>query len=289
MSIEQPRREAASPYGEWADSDLMVYRYLASAPHALDRDHAENVLPLRRDLRTGGGVLAAPLSIAMLDAAGVNVDPVNVLALTHIDVDVLDGGDDVTEVHFRSQVTREARTMVFTEAVMTDATDRSRLIGFGSANWSVVTPTVGDFVYPEPGEGIPDSPDAPALWEAYTGRRRDDGRLEIPGLSPEVGTLRLHHGPMSVVTEAAALDATRPLFADGALRVEHFAMTLLSPARMGPFVATPVVEGTGATIGVRVELRDEGCGDRLVARTWVRLRRTGKPPAPLDAARKECL
>jgi acyl-coenzyme A thioesterase PaaI-like protein len=275
MSTQEERRESASPYGEWADSDLMSYRYLASAPRALDRDHSENRLRLRRDLRAGGGVLAAPVSIAMLDAAGINVDPINVLALTHIDIDVFDGAHDVAELQFRSQVTREARTMVFTEAVVTDAADPTRLVAFGTANWSVITPTPpGDFRYPEPGEGIPDSPEVPPLWEAYTGRRRDDGRLVIPGLSPEVGTMRLHHGPMSVVTEAAALEAARLDVGDDDFRVEHLAMSLLTPGRTGPFVAHPEVVGSSATsVGVRVELRDEGHDDRLVARTWVRLRR----------------
>ncbi len=83
------RREAADPFGEWASSKdvLMSYRYLASAPRPIDRTHAENLLRIRRDLRTpGGAMLAAPLAIAMLDAAGVNVDPVNILALTQVNI-----------------------------------------------------------------------------------------------------------------------------------------------------------------------------------------------------------
>ena len=48
---ETPRREASDPFGEWARSKdvLMSYRYLASAPHPIDRTHAENWLRLRRD------------------------------------------------------------------------------------------------------------------------------------------------------------------------------------------------------------------------------------------------
>ena len=84
---ETPRREASDPFGEWARSKdvLMSYRYLASAPHPIDRTHAENWLRLRRDLRSpAGAILAAPLAIAMLDTAGVTVDPVNILALTQV-------------------------------------------------------------------------------------------------------------------------------------------------------------------------------------------------------------
>ena len=277
MTSAQPavRREAASPYGEWADAidQLVSYRYLASRPHALDRDHAENWLLLRHDLRGTGGVLAAPLAIAMLDAAGINVDPVNVLALTHVDVHVLDPAVDVREVYFRSHVTREARSQVFTESTLFDADDPGRAIGFGTANWSVIVPTTGDFRYPQPGSGIPDSPDAPPLWEAFTGRRRSDGLLEIPGLSPQIGTERLHHGPMFVITEAAALDAIGRRLGGAPVAVEHLGMSIVSPGRRGPFVAHPTwVGGAHDVIGCRVELRDEGVHGRAVARTFLRAR-----------------
>src|SRR3954453_22520318 len=71
------RREAASPFGEWASSGdaLMSYRDLASRPRAIDRSPAEGLMQLRPDLRTSAGaVLSAPLTIAMLDVAGINVD-----------------------------------------------------------------------------------------------------------------------------------------------------------------------------------------------------------------------
>ena len=82
--LTSARREAADPWGEWAGSRgvLMSYAYLASRPRAVDRTHAENLLEIRPDLRTPtGAALAAPLAIAMLDTAGINVDPVNILAL----------------------------------------------------------------------------------------------------------------------------------------------------------------------------------------------------------------
>jgi acyl-coenzyme A thioesterase PaaI-like protein len=273
------RREASSPYGEWADAvgDLMSYRYLASRPRALDRDRAENRLTIRGDLRTTGGLLAAPLAIAMLDTAGVNVDPINVLALTQVEVHVIDPALDVGAVAFHGHVTREARSQVFTETRMVDASDASRAVGFGTANWSIIVPTTGDFRYPEPGEGIPDDGTAPPLWEAYTGRRRADGRLEIPGLSPLVGTERLHHGPMLVVSEAAALDAAGAHFDGRPLAVEVLATSIVSPGRSGPFVAgASVLAGTTDAIGCRVELRDEGRDDRLVARTFLRIRAVGR-------------
>jgi hypothetical protein len=271
-----PRREAADPWGEWAGSRgvLMSYSYLASAPRAIDRTHAENRLRIRSDLRTAGGaLLAAPLAIAMLDAAGVNVDPVNILALTQVNLAVI-GGVGVDEVFLTGDVTSEARSQIFTDATISDARDPKKLIGVGSANWSVVCPTPDGFVYPAPGAGVDESLDVPPLWQAYTGRRRTDGLLEIPGLRPEIGAERLHHGPMLVVSEAAALDAGARLLDTDALRVDHLAMTIATPGRNGPFVAVPVgTAASGDCALCRVELRDGGRGDRLVAATTIQMSR----------------
>jgi acyl-coenzyme A thioesterase PaaI-like protein len=270
------RREAASPFGEWADSvgSLMSYRYLASQPHALDRSHAEGRMKLRPDLRTSAGaVLAAPLTIAMLDVAGINVDRMWILALTQTNVEILDAATDVGEVYLRGHITSEARSQIFTEARLYDAGDRDRVIGFGTANWSVICPTPEGFQYPEPGRGVEHANELPPLWQAYTGRRREDDMLEIPSLRPEIGTDRLHHGPMLVITEATAVEAAADALGTADVAVEHLGMTIVAPGRAGPFVARPVLIATSSgTVGCRVELRDHGRDDRLVATAFVRLR-----------------
>jgi hypothetical protein len=270
------RREAAEPWGEWAGSKgvLMSYSYLASAPRAIDRTHAENRLRIRPDLRTAGGaVLAAPLAIAMLDTAGVNIDPVNILALTQVNLSVV-GGVGVDEVFLAGHVTSEARSQIFTDATISDARDPRKLIGVGSANWSIICPTPEGFVYPDPGTGVDESVEAPPLWQAYTGARRIDGLLEIPGLRPEIGAERLHHGPMLVVIEAAALVAGAQSLGTDALHVDHLGMTIVAPGRNGPFVAVPVsTAASGDSAVCRVELLDGGRGDRLVAATVVRMSR----------------
>jgi len=276
MTDSTTRREAASPFGEWASSvdALMSYRYLASRPRAIDRSHAEGLMQLRPDLRTSAGaVLAAPLTIAMLDVAGINVDRIWILALTQTNVDVLDAGVEIGEIYLSGHITSEARSQIFTEARIYDAADHNRLIGFGTANWSVICPTPEGFQYPEPGCGVQDRTDLPPLWQAYTGRRRADGLLEVPGLRPEIGGERLHHGPMLVVTEAAAIEAAARALGTDALAVEHLGLTIVAPGRSGPFVANPVLVAVNAdTVGCRVELRDGGRDDRLVATAFVRLR-----------------
>lgn len=275
MTDTTTRREAASPFGEWAGSldALMSYRYLASRPHLIDRTHADGLMRLRPDLRTpAGAILAAPLAIAMLDVAGINVDRIWILALTQIDVDVLDTAVDVGEVYLRGHITSEARSQIFTEAAIYDAADRDRVVGFGTANWSVICPTPEGFQYPKPGHGIEQVAEVPPLWQAYTGRRRSDGLLEIPGLRPEIGAERLHHGPMLVLTEAAAIEAACQMLGTDEVAVEHLGLTIVAPGRSGPFVATPVlVAEQGSTVGCRVELRDVGRDGRLVATAFVRL------------------
>ena len=138
----------------------------------------------------------------------------------------------------------------------------------------MICPTPDGFVYPEPGDGVDETADIPPLWQAYTGRRRDDGLFEIPRLRPEIGAERLHHGPMLVVTETAAIEAgTRALGTDD-LAVDQLTMTIVAPGRVGPFVAVPVSVGASGDIaGCRVELRDAGRDARVVAATVVRMRR----------------
>jgi hypothetical protein len=279
MTNAASRSEAGSPYGPWADSmdALMSYRYLASRPRWIDRTHAEGLMKLRPDLRTpAGAVLGSPLAIAMLDVAGIDIDRIWILALTQINLEVLDAAADVDEVFLAGRVIKEARSQIFTEARIYDAADRDRAIGFGTANWSVICPTPEGHVYPEPGRGTEGMTDVPPLWQAYTGRRRPDGMLEIPVLRPEIGTDRLHHGPMLVVTEAAALEAAADAVGTDALAVEHLGLTIVAPGRSGPFVATPVfVSARGETVGCRVELRDDGRDNRLVATAFVRVRTLG--------------
>jgi hypothetical protein len=282
VTSSAPRREVASPFGEWAKSidALMTYRYLASRPHMIDRSHAEGLMELRSDLRTPAGtVLGAPLGIAMLDVAGINVDRHWILTLTQVNVDVLDRSDDVAEVYLAGKITTEARSQIFTEARIYDAADRDRVIGFGTANWSVICPTPEGFQYPTPGSGVERMDAAPPLWEAYTGRRRTDGLLEIPGLRPEIGTERLHHGPMLVVMEAAAIEAATEVLGTDALAIEHLGLTIVAPGRSGPFVVTPVlVAARSDTVGCRLELRDHGREGRLVATAFVRLRSQRSQP-----------
>ena len=262
------------PGGDRAPSRgvLMSYAYLGSRPHAIDRVHAENVMRLRGDLRTSAGaVTAAPLAIAMLDAAVVNVESVHVRAVTQVDITIVDCAIDVDRVLLDGAITAEARSHLFTEARIRDADDSGRQIGFGSANWAVVGRTPQRFCFPEPGAISSRTGGIPQLWQAYSGRRRSDGLLEIPRLL-EVGAELLHHAPMLVVTEAVALEYAAQALGTDALSVDCLNMTMVAPGRVGPFVATPVFSAVNTdTVGCRVELWDAGRGNCLVAAAFLRM------------------
>lgn len=251
----------------------MSYAYLGSRPRALDSMNAANVLDLRSDLRTpAGAVLASPLAIAMLDAATVNVESMRVLAVTQVDIDIIDCAIDTRQAYLAGKVRTEMRSQLFTEARIHDADDPSRHIGFGTANWSVLGHSPHRFCFPQPGPRDPDWGDLPPLWHAYSGRRLARAAMEIPRLPLEVGAEWLHHGPMLVVTEAVALDGAAEALGTDELVVEHLAMTVVAPGRVGPFFAAPVYTAMeGDSVGCRVELRDAGRGDRLIAATFVRI------------------
>ena len=269
------RRPAPDPQGDWAATRgvLMSYTYLGSRPQAIDSIRAENVLDLRSDMRTASGaVLAAPLAIAMLDTATVNVESMRVLAVTQVDINIVDCAVDVPRVHLDGQITTEMRSQLFTEATIVDAEEPSRHLGFGTANWAVLGHSPHRFCFPQPGPPEPGWSGLPPLWHAYSGRRRSDDVLEIPRLPLEVGQEYLHHAPMLAVTEAVALECAAAELGTDALIVEHLAMTVVAPGRVGPFIATNVFTAIdGNSVGCRVALRDAGRGDRLIAATFVRM------------------
>src|SRR5262249_42420368 len=109
-------------------STLVSYRYLGTYSESRGRHDAEGWLTIRRDLRGPIGLLAAPLGIALLDTAGINVDPIAVVSPTRIDLDVFEPARDVERVHLFGHVVREGRSQIFTQAKITDAADTDRLV-----------------------------------------------------------------------------------------------------------------------------------------------------------------
>jgi len=255
---------------------MVTYRYVGSQSVLIDRERAEGRMRIRSDMRTPVAPLTAPLAISALDAAGNSMDRFHKIAVTHVVVDVFDPAPDVERIVCHSSVVREARTQLFTDARIVAADDPERVIGNVTLDWATLAPTPPGFCYLDPGDGLVDSPDLPPLWEAYGARRRPGGGFVIDSITPEIGTKMslepvLHHGPILVVTEAAALEAAQAKAGTANLVVEQASTRIVAAGRKGPFVITADAVETKDAITCRASIRDEGA-DRDVAIAHLRMR-----------------
>jgi acyl-coenzyme A thioesterase PaaI-like protein len=251
---------------------LISYRYLGTYSEAVDRHAAEGWLKIRRDMRGPVGLLSSPLGVALLDTAGINVDPLAVVAPTRIDVDIFETAEDVEEVHLEGRILREGRSQFFTEGRLTDNADRRRTIATGITHWAVSGPNPG-FSYVDNRPGVSDSPDLPPLYQPFGARLRSDGEFEIPEITPELGGRALHQGPHQVVTEAAAMEAARRVLGRDRFWIEHQGTSIMARADEGPLVTrSEILRLSDETVTVRVELRTGGGKSKLCSLSVCRFR-----------------
>src|ERR1700757_4166831 len=180
-SITEDQRQWQTSVGT-----LISYRYLGTYSETRGRHEAEGWVKVRSDTRGPVGLLSAPLGIALLDTAGINVDPLAVVSPTRIDMEIFEKASDVKVIHLAGRIPREGRSQFFTEGRLTDDADRSRVIALGGTHWAVSGPNPG-FRYVDNRPGVADSPGLPPLYEAFGARMGDDGNFEIPELTPELG------------------------------------------------------------------------------------------------------
>jgi len=252
--------------------DVISYRYLGTFSTAVSPHEAIGEMKIRPDMRGPVGLLAAPLGVALNDTAGINIDPIMLCAPTRIDMHLFEPGQDVLEVRLEGRVLREGRSQFFTESRFTDAADRSRLIAIGGTHWSVGTLNPG-FNYVDCRPLAPTGPDFPPLYQPFGGRLRDDGNLEIPDEAEHLGSGGLHQGPFQVVPEAAAMMAAQDVAGTDQFWIEHQGTSIIARGSGRPLVTHAevlcIAEGC---VNVRVEMRGEGDGDRLLAVTMCRFR-----------------
>jgi hypothetical protein len=175
-------------------------------------------------------------------------------------------------VYFQGRVLREGRSQLFSESLLFDDADRSRMIGIGSTHWAARAARP-DYRYFDPRPGVEDSPDLPSLYEVFGARCRDDGSLEIPEVGPLLGGDSLHQGPFQVVPEAAAMIAAEAAVGTDRFWIEHQGSTLVARGTGAPLVThAAVLRTTDDQVTVRVELRAEGTDGRLCSVTVCRFR-----------------
>ena len=272
MSSTEP--QVAEDPGAWTArvGELISYRYLGTHAESRGRHEAEGWITIRRDLRGAVGLRAAPLGIALLGTAGINVDPLAVVAPTRIDVHLFEPAADVAEVHLAGRVLPRGTLAVLHRGPADRrrrpvAGHRCRIDALGG-----VRPEPGVPVR-RPAPGAPDSPDLPPLHEPFGARRRDDGRFEIPELGPELGAEGLHQGPFQVVSEAAAMQAATEAVGSDRFWIEHQGTSIMARGVGVPLVTTTdVMTRAGGAVIVRVELRAEGADDRLCSVSLCRFR-----------------
>ena len=258
--------------GVWKEAmeQLLSYRYFGTQSVLETREKSTGTMPVRSDMRAGpdalaDGLLLAPVAIGMLDAAGNMIDRHYQLGLTQVDIHGFDGAPRARRVEFQSGWVREARTQSFTDTIITDKAD-GRLIGYGSANWAVINPTPPGFVYTDPGAGPKDEPPMPPLWKVFEAERVGHARFSIKGLSPRLGTDTLHHGPILVVMEQAALEIARQHAGQSAIVPTTLSCRIVRAGRKGPFtIAAEKLSLTGNLLSCLGEFRDEGRRGEIVA------------------------
>ena len=260
-------RAAGEVFGIWAEAmaQLVSYRHFGTRSKLVDRHHATGTMPMRPDMRASGGMLLAPLAIGMLDVAGNNMDRYYQMGLTQIDIHAFDGASGTERVALAGEVVREARTQVFTEVVLSDEASK-RVIGHGSANWAIINPTPPGFVYTDPGPGPHYAEPMPPLTEVFEAQPTADGGYVIAGLTPRIGLDTLHHGPILVVLEAAALDIAVAQAGQGGVMPTALSCRIVRAGRKGPFkIGSCLLSRNGDLITCRSVMRDEGRQQDIIA------------------------
>ena len=247
---------------------LLSYRYLGKRTPVLDAGVERETMPLRHDMRNStGGVLAAPLTIAAPEPYWR--DDQVVPAPVVMSYEIVDPARDVRTVEVLREVTHLGKTMGFSRSRIVDADNHDRLIavstGAGvSLNAAPGSAAPDGFVaIDNPPIDVVDSPDLPPLHVVFGATRGDDGRWRLPTLTPQIAAPHgaLHLGPISIVLEAAAMDAV-----DDSMQVQSWTVTMLRPGTHGPFRAEVVaLSARGQRVPVQLTLFDEGRADRAVA------------------------
>jgi hypothetical protein len=247
---------------------LLSYRYIGRRYANMDVGPVDDTVTLRRDMRNAtGGILLAVLGIASPEGGGMSDLEAVPNPVVH-SCQILDPGRDVRRIEVDSEVLRRGRQMGYSRSRIVDADDPGRVLALTEGQGiSLGDPPPGlERMETDPIE-VADSPDLPPLWQVFGAHRREDGRWALPELAVELASpdAALHIGPQFVVLETAALDLAGD--AAGTHRLQGLAshVMFLARGKVGPFrTEGEPFRGTVGTVGVRLQIFDEGAGDRPI-------------------------
>jgi hypothetical protein len=177
--------------------------------------------------------------------------------------EILDAATDVRELEVLREVTHIGKTMGFSRSRIVDAHDHTRVIAVSTGAGMSLGVAPGDFQAVEnPPIDIVDDPSLPRLHQAFGARRGDDGKWRLPPLNAGLAAPHgaLHLGPITIVMEAAVIDAV----GEGA-QVQSWTVTMLRPGTVGPFRAEANIVASRGRIAIEASLHDEGREDRRIA------------------------
>jgi hypothetical protein len=250
--IDSPEEYAAELRRRWGG--LLSYRYIGRSYAVMDVVTEDNTVTLRHDMRNAS-------SGHMSDLEAVPNPVIH-------SCQIVDPGHDVRRIEIISEELKVGRQMGYSRAKIVDADQPDRVLALIEGQGVTIgTPPDGLERMEANPLDVVDSPDLPPLWQVFGGYRRPDGNWGLPELAVEVASpdAALHIGPQFVILETAAVDAAATLAGTDRVQGVSTHVMFLARGKVGPFrVETEPMTGPDGTIAVRVLMRDEGNGDRLI-------------------------
>jgi len=262
---DSPEEYAAELRKRWGG--LLSYRYIGRSYAQMDLGPVDNTVIIRRDMRDGaGGLLLGMLGIASPEGGHMSDLEAVPNPVIH-SCQILDPGVGVSRIEIISEELKRGRQMGYSRSMIVDADDPAKVLALTEGQGiSIGIPPEGlQRMEANPLE-ISDSPELPPLWQVFGARLRPDGYWALPELSVDVASpdAALHIGPQFVVLETAARHRAAEVAETERLHGVSSHVMFVARGKAGPFrVETEPVPGSAGRVAVRVNMFDEGAGDRL--------------------------
>jgi acyl-coenzyme A thioesterase PaaI-like protein len=254
-----------------------VYDHLGVRSRRLGPDSGETLMPVTDDIRTGGGLRAAPLGLAFEQGVASYLFDRVMAVPTQISMHVRDAGVGVVGIRSETHLARLGRTLAIVDGEIHDSKEEGRLIAYGSIIWSVIggAPDRPNDAGVEPDPPSFEAAGVDVVEAAGITALADGSSCRVEAVTPQTagpGGI-LHAGILQLLCEEAALVATRTTTGVMTTRAVDCVYTFIQPGRTGPFVATAEVLYTGEEgLDTKVQVRDLGNDDRILTLAFIRTR-----------------
>ena len=253
-----------------------IYDHLGVRSLPIDEQSAETRMPVTSDIRTAGGLRAAPLGLAFEQGVASYLFRKVLAVPSQISLHVRDRGDNVQGIRSETRIVRLGRTLVATDGEIRDADDPHRLIAYGWIAWSVIGEAPIRDASAHPAEEAPFEPAGVDVVTASGITPLPDGsgcRLEGYTAQTSGPGGILHAGMLQLLSEEAALIAAGAATGATKLMATDCTYNFLQPGKAGPFISTAEVICVGDEgVDTKVAVHDEGNENRTLSVSFVRVR-----------------